>query len=91
MSGAAGARGLPEEGPRDLEHEFDLVRSAIALIATGGARRVTLVGLPFDARALHWVATNLARSDRRRPLFRDGRARSATARATFGARSSPAS
>jgi len=52
ISGAAGALSLPDEGPRDLEHEFDLVRSAIALIAAGGARRVTLVGLPFDARAL---------------------------------------
>ncbi|HTI29211.1 MAG TPA: hypothetical protein VL687_02475 [Methylomirabilota bacterium] len=52
MSGAAGALDLPWEGPRDLEHEFDLVRTAIALIAAGGARRVTLVGLPLDAQAL---------------------------------------
>ena len=39
----------------DLDHEFDLVRSAIALLAAGGARRVTLVGLPFDGQALHEV------------------------------------
>lgn len=52
MSGAAGALDLALEGPRDLEHEFDLVRSAVALIAAGGARRVTLIGLPLDAQAL---------------------------------------
>jgi hypothetical protein len=52
MSGAAGALDLPQGGSQDLEHEFDLVRSAVALIAAGGARRVTLVGLPLDAQAL---------------------------------------
>jgi len=52
MSGAAGALDLQQEHLRDLEHEFDLVRGAIALLAAGGARRVTLVGLPLDARAL---------------------------------------
>ena len=52
MSGAADALDLPLEGPRDLEHEFDLVRTAVALIAAGGARRVTLVGLHLDAQAL---------------------------------------
>lgn len=35
-----------------LEHEFDLIRSAVALLAAGGARRVTLVGMSFDERAL---------------------------------------
>ena len=52
MSGAAGALDLQQEHLRDLEHEFDLVRGAIALLAAGGARRVTLVGLPLDAQAL---------------------------------------
>ena len=52
MSGAAGALDLPWEAPRDLDHEFDLVRTAVALIAAGGARRVTLVGLRLDAQAL---------------------------------------
>ena len=52
MSGAAGALDLQQEHLRDLEHEFDLVRSAVALLAAGGARRVTLVGLPLDAQAL---------------------------------------
>jgi hypothetical protein len=52
ISGAAGALDLPQEGPLDLEHEFDLIRSAIALLAGGGARRVTLVGLPLDSQAL---------------------------------------
>jgi hypothetical protein len=57
MSGAAGALDLPQEGPQDLEHEFDLVRSAVALIAGGGARRVTLVGLPLDTQALRDVGS----------------------------------
>ena len=35
-----------------LEHEFDLIQSAVAMLAAGGARRVTLVGMPFDERAL---------------------------------------
>ena len=57
VSGAAGALDLPLEGPQDLEHEFDLVRSAVALIAAGGARRVTLVGLPLDAQALREIGS----------------------------------
>jgi hypothetical protein len=57
MSGAAGALDLPQEGPLDLEHEFDLIRSAIALLAAGGARRVTLVGLPLDSQALREVGS----------------------------------
>ena len=55
ISGAAGALDLPQEGQHDLEHEFDLIRSAVALIAAGGARRVTLVGLPLDGDALREV------------------------------------
>ncbi|MEP6808266.1 MAG: hypothetical protein ABI978_06660 [Chloroflexota bacterium] len=55
MSSAAGALGPPAEGPVDLEHEFDLIRSAVALLATGGARRVTLVGLPLDSDDLREV------------------------------------
>jgi len=51
-SSAAGALELPQDGPPDLEHEFDLIRSAVALLAAGGARRVTLVGLPLDGQAL---------------------------------------
>jgi hypothetical protein len=35
-----------------LEHEFDLIRCAVALLAAGGAPRVTLVGMSFDERAL---------------------------------------
>jgi hypothetical protein len=57
MSGAAKALAPAQEGPQDLEHEFDLVRSAIALIAAGGARRVTLVGLPLDTQALRDVGS----------------------------------
>jgi len=54
-------------------------------------RDVGHFSLPIDARSLHWVATSLTRSDRRRPLFRDGPGRSSPAAATFGARSTPAS
>ena len=57
ISGAAGALDLPQEGQHDLEHEFDLIRSAVALIAAGGARRVTLVGLPLDNQALREVGS----------------------------------
>jgi hypothetical protein len=57
MSGVADARN-PEPGqPDELEHEFDLVRSAIALLAAGGARRITLVGLPLDAVALREIGS----------------------------------
>lgn len=57
MSGAAGALDLPQDGPPDLEHEFDLIRSAVALLASGGARRVTLVGLPLDSQALREIGS----------------------------------
>jgi hypothetical protein len=33
---------------RDAEHQLDLVRSAIALLASGGALRVTLVNLALS-------------------------------------------
>ena len=57
VSGAAGALHLPQDGSVDLEHEFDLVRSAIALIAGGGASRITLVGLPVDSQALREIGS----------------------------------
>ena len=52
ISGAGVARNLPIHDDSAVEHEFDLIRSAVALLATGGARRVTLVGLPLDDEAL---------------------------------------
>lgn len=48
----------PDRSPV-LEHQLDLVRSAIALLAGGGARRVTLVNLALaedDLRALESLA-----------------------------------
>ena len=57
ISQAAEAIDPTQEGPLDLEHEFDLVRSAIMLLAAGGARRVTLVGLPLDSRALREIGS----------------------------------
>lgn len=57
MSRAAEAMDLTPEVSVDLEHEFDLVRSAITLLAQGGARRVTLVGLPLDSQALREIGS----------------------------------
>jgi hypothetical protein len=57
MSGAAGALDLPLDGAPDLGHEFDLVRSAVTLLAEGGATRVTLIGLPLDAAALREIGS----------------------------------
>ncbi len=57
MTGAAGALDLSQDSSLDLEHEFDLVRSAVALLAAGGARRVTLIGLPLDNQALRAIGS----------------------------------
>ena len=57
MSGAAGALDLAQDGSPDLEHEFDLIRSAVALLAAGGARRVTLIGLVIDSQAVREVGS----------------------------------
>jgi hypothetical protein len=52
-SGGALALALARADDDDqLEHELALVRSAIALLANGGARRVTLVGLSHGAEIL---------------------------------------
>jgi len=55
-----GAAAAPD-GYSDAEHQLDLVRSAIALLATGGARRVTLVNMAL-ADATHREASALARA-----------------------------
>lgn len=52
LSGAARALDLPEGSARKREHQSDLIRSAVALLAAGGARRVTLVGMSLDEQAL---------------------------------------
>jgi hypothetical protein len=57
MSGAAGALDLPQDGSPDFEHELDLIRSAVGLLAAGGARRVTLIGLPLDSEALREIGS----------------------------------
>jgi hypothetical protein len=49
---AARALDPPQGDARKPEHQFDLIRSAVALLAAGGARRVTLVGMSFDESAL---------------------------------------
>ncbi|MBI2776421.1 MAG: hypothetical protein HYX57_04020 [Chloroflexi bacterium] len=50
----------PEPAP-DAEHQLDLVRSAITLLAAGGARRVTLVNLAISDGTLR-EASLLART-----------------------------
>jgi hypothetical protein len=52
VSEAARALDLPEGSARKREHQFDLIRSAVALLAAGGATRVTLVGMSLDEHAL---------------------------------------
>lgn len=47
----AGALAGTDEDGR-VEHELALVRSALALLANGGARRITLVGLSHAAEIL---------------------------------------
>ena len=51
-SRSAPALKLLRGNERKLDHQFDLIRSAVALLAAGGARRVTLVGMSLDEGAL---------------------------------------
>lgn len=44
--------GPPASPSRGLDHERDLVRSSLTLLETGGASRVTVVGLRFAERIL---------------------------------------
>ena len=55
-----GAATAPDPYP-DAEHQLDLVRSAITLLATGGARRVTLVNMALAEATLR-EASALARA-----------------------------
>jgi hypothetical protein len=59
MSGAAGALDLPLDASPDREHQVDLIRSAVALLAAGGARRVTLIGLTLDGQSLGEVRSHV--------------------------------
>jgi hypothetical protein len=54
MSGAAG---LSHDPAPNEEHQLDLIRSAVALLAAGGARRVTLIGLTLDGQSLSEVGS----------------------------------
>ena len=54
MSGAAD---LSHDPAPDDEHQLDLIRSAVALLAAGGARRVTLVGLTLGSQSLSEVGS----------------------------------
>jgi hypothetical protein len=54
MSGAAD---LSRDAAPNEEHQLDLIRSAVALLAAGGARRVTLIGLTLDSQSLSEVGS----------------------------------
>jgi triacylglycerol lipase len=54
-------------------------------------RDVGHLSLPIDPRSVHWVATALTRSDRRRHPFRGGRGHLRPIPETLGERDSPAS
>lgn len=60
QSAMFGAGAAPDLFP-DVEHQLDLVRSSIALLASGSARRVTLVNLALVEGTLR-QATALARA-----------------------------
>lgn len=55
LSGAARAADPSVSPTRDHSHALDLVSGAMAMLATGDARRITLVGLPLDDEALREV------------------------------------
>jgi hypothetical protein len=57
MSGAAGALEPAQEAAPDSEHQLDLIRSAVAMLAAGGARRITLIGITLDSQALREVGS----------------------------------
>jgi hypothetical protein len=59
MSGAADALDLPHDDSPDREHQLDLIRSAVALLAAGGARRVTLIGLTLDSQSLRDIGAHV--------------------------------
>ena len=54
MSGAAD---LSNDAAPDSEHQLDLIRSAVAMLAAGGARRITLIGITLDSQALREVGS----------------------------------
>ncbi len=60
QSPISGAAAAPDTSS-DADHQLDLVRSSIALLASGGARRVTLVGLALTEQALREMSA-LARA-----------------------------
>jgi hypothetical protein len=59
MSDAARALDQSQTAERDSEHQLDLIRSAVALLAAGGARRVTLIGLTLDSQSLREIGSHV--------------------------------
>jgi hypothetical protein len=62
MASQMGAADLPRASAPNEEHQVDLIRSAVALLAAGGARRVTLIALTLDSQSLSEVGS-LVRSN----------------------------
>jgi hypothetical protein len=58
-SGTADALDLPHDASPEREHQLDLIRSAVALLAAGGARRVTLIGLTLDGQSLGEIGSHV--------------------------------
>jgi hypothetical protein len=57
MASQMGAADLSRASAPNEEHQLDLIRSAVALLAAGGARRVTLIGLTLDSQSLSEVGS----------------------------------
>jgi hypothetical protein len=57
-----GAADLSRASALNEEHQLDLIRSAVALLAAGGVRRVTLISLTLDSQSLSEVGS-LVRSN----------------------------
>jgi hypothetical protein len=55
ISGAAKAPDPSISPSLDVSHELDLLSSAMAMLASGDARRITLVGLPLEDETLREV------------------------------------
>jgi len=56
----------------DREHELDLIRTALALMATGGATRITVLGLRLEQGLVHEASILARDAGLRLQVTRDG-------------------
>jgi len=56
----------------DREHQLDLIRTALDLMATGGATRITLVGLRVDLGLVQEASILAREAGLRLQVTRDG-------------------